>query len=170
MTPREQSSCALTLAKAVKERTEIALNVRFDDGITNRASNVVKKVLLCKPPHPHGIIWVQLDHQSFGIKTRRENVHLYTPDINREWTSIKPITAQFNVGRNKTVSVVRKQFPLRPAAGKTIHRSQGDTEAQIFVDFETSRAILHIHYVGLSRVTSIEGLNIRNLNEKKYIC
>ena len=70
-------------------------------------------------------------------------------------------------GRNRTVQVVRKQFPLRPAAAKTIHRSQGDTETRIAVNFETKRAIPHIHYVSLSRVTAIEGLHITNLCEDK---
>ena len=64
-----------------------------------------------------------------------------------------------------TVQVVRKQFPLRPAAAKTIHRSQGDTETRVVVNFETRKTIPHIHYVGLSRVTTIEGLHITNLCE-----
>jgi len=62
--------------------------------------------------------------------------------------------------RNRTAQVVRKQFPLRPAAAKTIHRSQGDTETRIVVNFDTGRAIPHIHYVGQSRVTTIEGLHV----------
>ena len=62
---------------------------------------------------------------------------------------------------------MRKQFPLRPAAAKTIHRSQGDTETQVVVNFETRKAIPHIHYVGLSRVTTIEGLHITELCEDK---
>ena len=94
-------------------------------------------------------------------------MQLYTQGIDKAWTPVKPITTQFNVGRNKTASVVRKQFPLRPAAAKTVHRSQGDTEREIFVDLESSRAIPHIHYVALSRVTSIEGLHICNLSENK---
>ena len=94
-------------------------------------------------------------------------MQLYTQGIDRAWTPAKPITTQFNVGKNKTASVVRKQFPLRPAAAKTVHRSQGDTEREIFVDLESSRTIPHIHYVAMSRVTSIEGLHIRNLCENK---
>ena len=35
------------------------------------------------------------------------------------------------------------------------------------VNFETKRAIPHIHYVGLSHVTAIEGLYITNLCEDK---
>ncbi len=56
---------------------------------------------------------------------------------------------------------------MRPAAAKTIHRSQGDTEQRIVVNFSTKRAIPHIHYVGLSRVTTIEGLYITDLCEEK---
>ena len=100
-------------------------------------------------------------------KTRQENMQLYTKGIDKAWTAVKPRTTQFNVCRNKTAFVVRKQFPLRPAAAKTVHGSQGDTEREIFVDLESSRAIPHIHYVALSRVTSIEGLHMRNLSENK---
>ena len=79
-----------------------------------------------------------------------ENRQLYVQGIERTWTPIKPITTQFAVGRNRTAQVVRKQFPLRPDAAKTIHRSQGDAKQKIVVNFNTRRAIPHIHYVGLS--------------------
>ena len=74
---------------------------------------------------------------------------------------------QFTVGRNKTAQVVRKQSPLCPAAAKTIHTSQGDTVTKIVVNFSTKKTVPHIHYVGLSRVTTIEGLYITDLNESK---
>lgn len=54
-----------------------------------------------------------------------------------------------------------------PTAVKTIHRSQGDTETKIVVNFNTKRTIPHIHYVGLSRVTTIEGIYITDLCESK---
>ena len=78
---------------------------------------------------------------------------------------IKPVTAQFAVGKNRTAQVVRKQFSLKLAPTKTMHRSQGDTETNIVVNFNTRRAISHIHYVGLRRVTTIEGLYITDLCE-----
>ena len=78
--------------------------------------------------------------------------------------SIKPVATQSAVGRNKAVQVVRKQFPLRPAAAKTIHGSQGDTETKIVANFSTKRTIPHIHYVGLSTVTSLAGLYITDLH------
>ena len=43
----------------------------------------------------------------------------------------------------------------------------GDTETKIVVNFETRRAIPHIHYVGLSRVTTIDGLYVTDLCENK---
>ena len=59
----------LTLAEG--ERTEIALNVRTDDGLTNGASNVIMLVQLNQPKKPSGIIWVQFDDEDVGKKTRK---------------------------------------------------------------------------------------------------
>ena len=50
---------------------------------------------------------------------------------------------------------------------KTIYRSQGDTETLVVVNFNTRRSIPHIHYVGLSRVTTFEGLHITDRCEDK---
>lgn len=165
--PRKTKQIVSNLHVAEGERTELAMNIRTEDGMTNGAGNVVKKVQLHQKNKPSGIIWVQFDHADVGGKTRCDNKHLYAQGIETTWTPIKPITTQFAVGRNRTAQVVRKQFPLRPAAAKTIHRSQGDTESRIVVNFDTKKAIPHIHYVGLSRVKTIEGLHITNLCEKK---
>ncbi|CAB3987663.1 Hypothetical predicted protein [Paramuricea clavata] len=158
--PRKTRQIASNLQLSVGES-------RTDDGMTNGAGNVVKKIQLNQIDKPSGIIWVQFDHSDVGEKTRHENRHLYVQGIKSTWTPIKPITTQFAVGRNQTAQVVRKQFPLGPAAAKTIHRSQGDTEQKIVVNFNTRRTIPHIHYVGLSRVTAIEGLFITDLCEDK---
>ena len=53
------------------------------------------------------------------------------------------MTTQFTVGRNKTAQVVIKQFPLHSAAAKTIHRSQGETETKIVVNFSTKKKLFH---------------------------
>ena len=165
--PRKTKQLALNLCLAEGERTELAINIRTDDGLTNGAGNVIKLVQLHQQSKPSGTVWVQFDHSDVGQKTRNENRTLYAQGIEHTWTPIKPVTTQFSVGKNKTAQVVRKQFPLRPAAAKTIHRSQSDTETKIVVNFSTRRTIPHIHYVGLSRVTSIEGLHITDLCENK---
>lgn len=63
--------------------------------------------------------------------------------------------------------MVRKQFPLRPAAANTIYRSQGDTETITVAKIDTRKSKPHVHYVGFSKVTSMEGLYITNLCENK---
>ena len=118
--------------------------MRTDNGLTNGASNI-KLVQLHQPDKPSGIICVQFDQQDVGGKTRHENRQLYRQsNIKRTWTPIKPVTTQFAVGRNRSAQIVRKQFPLRPAAAKTVHRSQGDTQTEIVVNLNTHRAIPHI--------------------------
>ena len=62
--------------------------------------------------------------------------------------------------------ILRQQFPLRPAAAKTIHRCQGDTLGKAVVDFPVS-AREHMHHVGLSRVRNSSALHILNLIENK---
>ena len=110
---------------------------------------------------------MQFDHSDIGQKTRNENRCLYVQGIEHTSTPIKPVTAQFSVRKNKTAQVVQKQFPLHPAGAKTIHRSQGDTKTKIVVNVSTRKTILHIYYVELSRVASIEGLYITDLCENK---
>ena len=169
--PRETKQIVSDLQLSVGERTDrnSIKKVRTDDGMTNGASNVIKKIQLKEKDKPSGVTWVQFDHSDVGEKTRHENRNLHVQGIDSTWTPIKPITTLFAVGRNQSAQIVRKQFPLRPAAAKTIHRSQGDTEERIVVNFDTRKAIPHIHYVGLSRVTKIEGLYITDLCEEKIV-
>ena len=157
----------ITLCLAEGERTELAMNIQTEDGMTNGAGNVIKFVQLHQQDKPSGIVWVQFDHLDVSHKTRIANRHFYIQGVDNAWTPINTVTVQFAVGRNKAAQVVRKQFPLCPAAAKTIHRSLGDTETKIVINFNTRRTIPHIHYVGLSRVTTFEGLYITDLCEDK---
>ena len=136
--PRKTKQLHSILNIAVGERTEISLNTRTDDGLANGSGNVVKLVQVPQTGKPSGIIWVEFDHSNVGQKTRHDNKNLYVNGIQPSWTPIKPVTTQFAVGRNQSVQVIRKQFPLRPAAAKTIHRSQGDTEKKIVVNFDNT--------------------------------
>ena len=135
--------------------------------MTNGASNVIKHIHLTDDSKPSGLVWVQFDYDDVGRKTRQENRNLYTGSISNTWTPVKPVTTQFALGKTKSAQVVRKQFPLRPASAKTVHRSQGDTQSQVVVNLNARRTISHIHYVALSRVTTIEGLYIFDLCESK---
>ena len=74
------------------------------------------------------------------------------------------MTKQFQKNKKSKVKILRHQFPLRPAAAKTIHRCQGDTLNEAVVDFPKSTRE-DMHYVGLSRVRNNSALHILNLNE-----
>lgn len=59
------------------------------------------------------------------------------------------------------------QFRLRPAHAKTIHRSQGDTLEEAVIDLSMKNKVDHMHYVAISKLKSINGLYLRNLEENK---
>ncbi len=70
---RNSKQLAHKLKLAVGQRTEIAINVRTDDGLTNGASNLIKLIQLNDQSKPSGLIWVQFDYEDVGKKTRQEN-------------------------------------------------------------------------------------------------
>ena len=74
----------------------------------------------------------------------------------------------------KKVWVTCVQFPLCPAAANTIHVAQSATFQNINIDMQTNtnppkQWWQHMHYVALSRVTSLSGLYLKELNSNK-IC
>ena len=89
---RKTKQLASNLQLAEGERTEIAINVRTDDGMTNGAGNIIKKIQLHDKNKPSGIIWVKFDHVDVGEKTRHDNRHLYVQGVESAWTPIKPCT------------------------------------------------------------------------------
>ena len=142
--PCKTKKLASNLQLAKGERRKLAINIRTDDSMTNGASNVVKNIKIHSTDSSPGIIWVQFDHADVGEKRRHDNEHFYDQGIESTWTTMKPVIAQFSVGRNRTAQAMRKQFPLRPAAARTIHISRSDTETKIFVNFNTRRTIPHV--------------------------
>lgn len=107
----------MTLNLAVGERTEISLNTKTDDGMTNGAGNVIKLIQLHQSATPSGVIWVQFDH-AVSQKTRHENRHLYREGIEPLWTPVKPVTTQFAVGQSQSIQVVWKQFSSETCCSK----------------------------------------------------
>ena len=80
--PSKTKQLASNLQLAEGERTEIALNVRTDDGVTNGASNITKKITLYDKSRPSGIIWVQFDHVDVGEKTRTITSNCICKELN----------------------------------------------------------------------------------------
>ena len=70
--------------------------------------------------------------------------------------------------------MTRTQFPLQLAVAHTVHKSQSSTCPELVVNFSTKKSPPkhfweHLIYVGLSRVPSLKGLYVVNLNAE-HIC
>jgi len=151
----------------VTAKYDLTTNVSVLDGMTNGAECTVEKIDYRVPDSTRpSIIWVMFQDPKIGHHWRREYSHLYNVQIQSTWTPILEITRQFRLYKRNQVQVLRRQFPLRPAAAKTIHRCQGDTLNEAVVDLPASTRE-HMHYVGLSRLRNLSSLHILNLNEKK---
>ena len=143
---------------------DLTTNVSVVDGMTNGAECIIEKIdYRVSGSSGPSIIWVSFQENYIGNEYRREYSHLYNNTIDKHWVPILEITRQF---RKSQIQVLRRQFPLRPAAAKTIHRCQGDTLNEAVVDLPSSKRE-HMHYVALSRLRTISGLHILNLNETK---
>ena len=79
---------------------------------------------------------------------------------------IPTIKKQIKMSKHNTITVTRHQFPIRVAAAKTIHRSQGQTLSAAVVDFQSAMGF-HKHYVALSRVTDSNNLFVTNFSNSK---
>lgn len=151
---------------------DIKVNIDTHDGITNGTSCKLMKIelqnLKC---YPLGPVWVQYDNPLIGQQLRSLHKHRYKSWHNRSWTPLMPVSRNFAAGHKGEIEVQRFQYPLRPAAAKTVHRSQGDTVSEAVVDLsfaENQRApVNHIDYVALSRLKTIDGLYITDLNTNK---
>ena len=70
----------------------------------------------------------------------------HTNNQDKTWTPVLEITRQFKISKLDQSQVMRRQYPLRPAAAKTILRCQGDTLNEVVVDLPSSSRE-HMHYV-----------------------
>ena len=148
---------------------DLTTNVNITDGMTNDAECLIEKIdYRVRDSTRPSIIWVSFPQASIGQNHRNEFAHLFTKNMDRTWTPILEITRQFKVSKRNQCQILRRQYPLRPAAAKTIHRCQGDTLNEAVLDLPSSTRE-HMHYVALSRVKNSSTLHIINLNEQK-IC
>ena len=148
----------------------MTVNVDVEDGLTNGSTGVVKLIeYRMEGTNRPSIIWVLFDHSRIGKSTREcfYNRGFYNANIQRDWTPVFDVERTF-IYNYKTYQ--RIQFPLKPAAAKTVHKAQGATVDKVVVDLsqKTTRKVPHIHYVALSRVKKLDDLYILNLNQAAY--
>ncbi|VDI59060.1 Hypothetical predicted protein [Mytilus galloprovincialis] len=137
---------------AVGMRTELTVNIDLFDGLVNGAAGVIKDIeCVCSQPD---VIWVIFDNDEIGKNLRKDFMKK-----KKNWTPIRKISREFPVGKYKSIKISRKQFPLRLAAAKTLHRSQGDTLTEVVIQLPT-RKECHMHYVAFSRAEKAENMFI----------
>jgi ATP-dependent exoDNAse (exonuclease V) alpha subunit len=134
--PNNQSNTAnlaMQVELAVGMKYDLTANIEVADGLTNGSSCEIKMFeRRTKSPRP-SIVWVKFDSKDIGKSTRKKYNHLYSKDVDRSWTPIFDIKRSFTY---KYKTFKRIQFPLRTAAAKTIHKSQGDTLDQVVVSLK----------------------------------
>ena len=146
---------------------EICCNIDTADGITNGASCKIQQFDFRVPGSNRcSIIWVEFEDKTVGKNWRLQYKHLYRDSIPTVWTPVLETRRMFTFRYFKTYLVTRRQFPLCLSAAKTIHKAQGSTMKAAVLHFG-KRKIEHIHYVGLSRVTSLSHIHITELNMSK---
>jgi len=133
-------------------------NIDTTDGLTNGALCTIKDF-------NQKCIWVLFENEDIGVICRQNKRSLYGKGVNPLWTPILTVDKQFQVGRNQDVKVIRRQYPLAPCAGITIHKSQGCSLDEAVISFSGKRAPgPHMVYVALSRVTHLSGLHLLDFN------
>ena len=160
---KDAQGLASVLVIAIADRVEVSVNIGVREGLTNGAAGLVKKLPSTQDNTDSvvatGVIWVLFDDMEVGCETRKRRKCLQTPDVHADWTPIETLMKRIQISRNTEITATRTQFPIRVAAAKTIHRSQGQTLHSVVADFKSSFGH-HMHYVALSRVTNPENLYI----------
>ena len=161
---------------AVKEGVlyDLTANVDVQDGMVNGAECHVRHIE--KNPANESFpkcIWVEFIDSAVGRDLRRKWNPRNNSRIPNTWTPVFAIRRSFTVKRGQKVE--RTQFPLRVAAARTVHKSQSSTCPQLVVDFSTKKSPPkhfweHLIYVALSRVPSLQGLHVVNLNTEHIRC
>lgn len=147
--PTNQSNTAnlaMQVELAVGMKYDLTANIDVADGLTNGSSCEIKMFERRTKSTRPSIVWVKLDDKDIGKSTRKKYNHLrvYSKDVDRSWTPIFDIKRSFTY---KYKTFERIQFPLRTAAAKTIHKSQGDTLDQVVVSLKSKckAKIPHTH-------------------------
>ncbi|XP_041467172.1 uncharacterized protein LOC121417516 [Lytechinus variegatus] len=130
---------------AVNARVMLLKNIDVSKGLTNGCFGNVTEIIMDETNSTTVSIKVKFDKENIGIHCIEQ--------------------CEEFVGKK----YLRRQFPLKLAYACTIHKVQGLTLDKAVVSlkriFDSGQA-----YVGLSRVSSLSGLTIENMNPKSIHC
>ena len=152
--PEKTANMETVLTVKVGMKYSVSVNVNVEDGLANGATGKVKFIeYKIEGSNRSSIIWMKFNDPQIGKATREKYFQrgFYNSNIQRDWTPIFEVERTF-LYKHKMYQ--RIQFPLRPAAAKTVHKGQGITEDEVVV-------FIMLHLV----VRKLENVFILNLNE-----
>ncbi len=89
------------------------------DGLANGTSGVFKT---STSYDNKTIVWILFPNQKIGIRLAREkSTHLYTNNIQPNWTPIEPIIKDIRIYKNQFHIIARIQPSIQLAVARTIH-------------------------------------------------
>ncbi|XP_037825564.1 uncharacterized protein LOC119613607 [Lucilia sericata] len=130
----------------------VTVNINTSDGLVNGATGQLMQIDFDNNHKPF-TLWIKFSDTSIGVLARLQRRH---PN-EALWTPIEMLVRSFQYKQNENVNIDRKQFPVVPAEGITIHKSQGATYESVAVHLKSGmkRSAL---YVACSRAKSASGL------------
>ncbi|XP_058839321.1 uncharacterized protein LOC131694833 [Topomyia yanbarensis] len=142
----------------------ITTNVDVEDGVVNGAIGELKYVEHVEDDSGRHIakLWMKFESEAVGAALRiksRPAVYSRPGILQSDWTPISKRSA--NIKLSGTIKCKRIQFPVVSACALTVHKSQGGTFSEIVYDYDKSQD-QQLVYVGLSRVSSLQGLYLTN--------
>ena len=152
---------------------DLTANVDVEDGMVNGAECRVRYIEknATNKTFPK-CIWVEFLDGIVGRNLHRTWNTQNNSKVKNTWIPLFSIRRTFTVRRSQKVT--HSQFPLQLAVARTVHKSQSSTCPELVVNFSTKKSPPkhfweHLIYVGLSRVPSLKGLYVVNLNAER-IC
>ena len=139
----------------------ITTNIETNDRLVNGAIGKLKLIENFEDDSGERIhrLWMQFENDVVGAILRAKQPSRCRPaNVEDDWVPILKRTVSIKLG---SITCKRAQFPLISACALTVHKSQGGTFPEIVFDYD-KRQEQQLVYVGLSRVTSLEGLYLTN--------
>ena len=151
----------------INARYMITINIDVEDGITNGACGRLRHITWGQNKVGEKLIlrvYIEFEDLNVGKMARNKMQNqMKKNNINFRWTPIDYVTRTISTRSNSVYKVLRKQIPITPAEGITIHKSQGSTYENIVVHMENKCMDTRLLYVAFNRVTSVNGLFIEGI-------